>query len=152
LSKDKKLIIGCGNLLLQDEGIGVHLIEYLKTRPVPGDVELLDGGTAGFALIDFIQRADKVIIVDAVKADGPPGQIYLFGPEDFETDNPPKISLHDITLKDVFEIIRKTAALPKTKIIGVEPKIIDYGMELSPELKLLLPKIAELALKEIEKI
>jgi len=149
-SKKNKLILGCGNLLLQDEGVGVHLIEYLKDKELPADVELLDGGTAGFSLVDFITQASKVVIVDAVKAGGRPGDIYCFGLEDFETEDSPKTSLHDITLKDVFAMAKKLGPLPKIRIIGIEPKSIDYGTELSAEISRLLPKIAELALKEMQ--
>jgi len=149
-SKKNKLILGCGNLLLQDEGVGVHLIEYLKDKELPADVELLDGGTAGFTLVDFIRQAKKVVIVDAVKAGGKPGDIYCFGAEDFETEDSPKTSLHDITLKDVFAMAKKLGPLPQIRIIGIEPKNIDYGLELSPQIKQLLPKIAELAFKEIQ--
>jgi hydrogenase maturation protease len=150
LSKKSKLILGCGNLLLQDEGVGVHLIEYLKGKELPPDTELLDGGTAGFALVDFIRDAEKVVIVDAVKAGGKPGEIYCFGPEDFEAEDSPKTSLHDITLKDVFAMAKKLGELPQIRIIGIEPKSIDYGLDLSPEIKQLLPKIAELAIEQIK--
>ncbi|MCM8800877.1 MAG: HyaD/HybD family hydrogenase maturation endopeptidase [Candidatus Omnitrophica bacterium] len=144
-----RLIIGCGNLLLKDEGVGVHLIEYLKDKELPEDVELIDGGTAGFDLIDFILGKEKVVIIDSVKAGGNPGDIYCFSPSDFETDNPPKTSLHDITLKDIFSIVQRQDNLVEIKIIGIEPKDISYGTELSPELKNLLPKIAEIVLKEV---
>jgi hydrogenase maturation protease len=147
-----KLIIGCGNLLLKDEGFGVHLIEYLKQRELPAGVELLDGGTAGFDLIDFIRQADKVVIVDAVKAEGKPGQVYSFSPQDFETENPPKTSLHDITLRDVFQMAGQLGPLPEITIIGIEPAIIGPGTELSPRLKKMLPKVAELVLTEIESV
>jgi len=145
-----RLIIGCGNLLLKDEGIGVHVIEYLKQKNLPSDVELLDGGTAGFDLLGSIQEAEKVVIVDAVYSGGNPGEIYSFSPKDFETEASPKTSLHDITLKDIFQAARKLGPLPKIRIIGIEPKTIDCGTELSPELKKMMPKISELVLKEIE--
>ena len=147
-----KLIIGCGNLLLKDEGFGVHLIEYLKQKNLPPDIELLDGGTAGFDLIDFIRQPDKVVIVDAVKAEGKPGQIYSFSPQDFETENPPRTSLHDITLKDVFQMAGQLGPLPEITVIGIEPAIIDPGTELSPNLKKMLPKVAKLVLTEIESV
>lgn len=150
MSKKNKLILGCGNLLLQDEGIGVHLIEYIRQKPLPADVELLDGGTAGFDLIDFIMHADKVVIVDAVKAGGRPGEIYCFGPDDFKTDPSPKTSLHGVGLNDVFRIIQQIDSLPEIRIIGIEPQNVDFGTELSDRLKQLLPKISELVLKEIE--
>jgi len=151
-AKEKKLIIGCGNLLLTDEGIGVHLIEYLKGRELPEDIELIDGGTAGFELIDLIRSAEKVVIVDAVKAGGRPGRIYRFGPKDFETENQPLTSLHDISLKDVFAFAEKLGPLPKIKIIGVEPKEIKEGTELSAEIKQTLPKLAEVVIAEIREM
>jgi len=137
---------------LKDEGFGVHLIEYLKQKKLPPDIELLDGGTAGFDLIDFIRQPDKVVIVDAVKAEGKPGQIYSFSPRDFETENAPRTSLHDITLKDVFQMAGQLGPLSKITIIGIEPASIDPGTELSPNLKRMLPKVAQLVLTEIESV
>jgi hydrogenase maturation protease len=144
-----KRIIGCGNLLLQDEGIGVHLIRYLQEAKLPDDVELIDGATGGFDLLGFIQDASRVIIVDAVKGKGKPGDIYKFGPEDFETDSYPKTSLHDVCLKDIFQIVKLTGPLPSITIFGVEPKTMDWGMELTPDVKAALPRLGELVLKEI---
>jgi len=152
LSNQNKLIIGCGNLLLSDEGLGVHLIEYLKQQNLPEDIELIDGGTAGFELIEFIRGAQKVVIVDAVKAGGRPGQIYRLGPADFETESRPKMSLHGISLKDVFASAEKLGPLPKIKIIGAEPAEIKEGTELSAEIKQILPKLAEVVIAEIEKM
>jgi hydrogenase maturation protease len=142
-------IIGCGNLLLQDEGVGVHLIEYLKKKPLPEDIECIDGGCAGFDLLPHFEQAEKVVIVDAVKAKGKPGDIYKFGPEDFQTDSPPRISFHDVTLKEVLDILKKLGPLPAITIFGVEPKTIEWGMELSPDIQNILPKLADLVLKEI---
>ena len=144
-----KRIIGCGNLLMQDEGIGVHLIRYLQDKKLPEDVELIDGATGGFDLIPFIQDAQKVIIVDAVKARGKPGEIYKFGPEDYETDSFPKTSLHDVCLKDIFQIVKLTGALPSITIFGVEPKTMNWGMELTEEVSAILPRLGELVLQEI---
>lgn len=144
-----KAIIGCGNLLLQDEGIGVHLIEYLKDTSLPEGVDLIDAGTAGLDLLTFIQAAEKVVIVDAVRAGGKPGEIYSFSPDDFETEDSPKVSLHDITLKEIFRLLKKICHPPKITIIGIEPKDMDIGTELSSELKEKLPRLSELALKEI---
>ncbi|MCK9594558.1 MAG: HyaD/HybD family hydrogenase maturation endopeptidase [Candidatus Omnitrophica bacterium] len=144
-----KRVIGCGNLLMQDEGIGVHLIEYLKGKTIPQGVELVDGGCSGFDLLGFIQESREVVIVDAVKAGGKPGDIYKFSPDDYRTDTFPKTSLHDVSLKDIFEIVKKTGNLPRITIFGVEPKTIDWGMELTPEVGEVLPRLAELVIKEI---
>jgi hydrogenase maturation protease len=144
-----KRIIGCGNLLMQDEGIGVHLIRYLQDKKLPDGVELIDGATGGFDLLDFFKDAQKIIIVDAVKGNGTPGDIYRFGPEDFETESFPKTSLHDVCLKDIFNIVKLTGPLPSVTIFGVEPKTMDWGMELTDEVKAALPRLGELVLKDI---
>jgi hydrogenase maturation protease len=146
-----KKIIGCGNLLLKDEGIGVHLIEYLKAKELPVDVELIDGACGGFDLLPHIQDAEKVVIVDAIKADGKPGDIYKFTPDDFSTDSFPKTSLHDITLKDLFQIMKKMGPLPQIVIFGVEPKEMNWGTELTEDIKKLLPRLSELVIEEIKK-
>ena len=150
MSDKNKLILGCGNLLLRDEGIGVHLIEYLKDKTLPADTELLDGGTAGFELIDFLCSADKVVIVDAVKAGGRAGDIYTFGPADFETQDRPRLSLHGVSIRDIFRIVQQKGPLPNIRIIGIEPADIGPGTELSDRLKQLLPEISELVIREIE--
>lgn len=146
-----KRIIGCGNLLLKDEGIGIHLIRYLQdhSKAVSPDVELIDGACGGFDLIPFFEGADKVIIVDAVKAGGSPGDVYKFGPSDFEVSAPPSTSLHDVSLKEVFAIVEKIQGLPPVTIFGVEPKEIGWGMELTQELQAVLPRLAELVTKEL---
>lgn len=145
-----KLIIGCGNILLRDEGIGVHCVEFLKQGSLPPGVEVLDGGTAGFDLIGFIQEAEKAVIIDAIKVSGNPGAIYRFSAEDFDTDSAPETSLHDVTLKDLFRILGKLGICLEISIIGVEPKSIEAGMELSPELAEMIPTIGEVALKEVD--
>jgi len=145
-----KRIIGCGNLLLKDEGIGVHLIEYLKRQPLPEGVELVDGATGGFDLIPFIEDAQEVIIVDAVQAGGTPGAVYRFTPEDFETAAAPGTSLHDVTLKDIFHIIQLKRPLPPVVIFGVEPQEISWGMELTDAVRNGLPALAGMVIKELE--
>jgi hydrogenase maturation protease len=143
-------IIGCGNLLMQDEGVGVHFIEYLKGKDLSGDVELIDGACGGFDLIPFIRESSRVIIVDTVKADGEPGTIYKFGPEDYEVERYPQSSLHDVSLKDIFDIIKLQGPLPRITIFGIEPKSIGWGMELTDDVKKVLPRLSELVIQEIE--
>jgi hydrogenase maturation protease len=145
-------IIGIGNLLLKDEGVGIHLIEYLRKEGGPLDgVELVDGATGGFDLLPFIEDSEKVVIVDAMKAPGGiPGSVYRFTPGDYETGTRGS-SLHDITLEDLFRLIRtKNKHLPPVVIFGVEPCEIGWGMELTPKIKELLPRLRELVLKEIQ--
>jgi hydrogenase maturation protease len=145
-----KKIIGCGNLLLKDEGIGVHLIEFLKRVDLPADVELVDAACGGFDIMPHLDNVKRVVIVDAMQAGGSPGQIYKFGLDDFSTDTPRNLSLHDISLKDVLLLAQKLAPLPEITIFGIEPKEMKWGMELTPELENVLPRLAELVIKEIK--
>ncbi|HRZ14252.1 MAG TPA: hydrogenase maturation protease [Candidatus Omnitrophota bacterium] len=144
-----KRIIGCGNLLLQDEGVGIHLIEYLKHQTLPEDIELIDGATGGFDLIPFIEDAEKVVIVDAIRAGSVPGAIYRFTPDNFETNAELNTSLHDVTLKDIFRIIQLKRILPPVVIFGVEPKAMDLGMELTADIRRVVPELSALVLEEI---
>ncbi|MCX5707643.1 MAG: hydrogenase maturation protease [Candidatus Omnitrophica bacterium] len=145
-----KKIIGCGNLLLKDEGIGVHLIEYLRRVDLPVDVELVDAACGGFDIMPHLDKVEKVVIVDAMQAGGSPGDIYKFGLDDFSIDTPPNMSLHDISLKDVLLLSQRLAPLPSITIFGIEPKEMKWGMELTPEVKKILPRLARLVIKEIE--
>ncbi|MDD5348283.1 MAG: hydrogenase maturation protease, partial [Candidatus Omnitrophica bacterium] len=83
------------------------------------------------------------------RADGKPGDIYKFGPGDFECDRRFATSLHDITLQEVLALAKKLAPLPPIAIFGVQPKVIDWGMELTEELRRALPRLSELVLEEI---
>jgi hydrogenase maturation protease len=144
-----KRIIGVGNLLLRDEGVGVHLIEYLREKSLPPDVELIDAAAGGFDLLEHIEGAERVVIVDAIKAEGEPGAVYKFTPADFQTDAVTTTSLHDVALKDIFHILELKKALPAITIFGVQPKEIALSAELSPVIAALLPRLADLAIEEI---
>ena len=135
---------------MKDEGVGIHLIEFLKKDKLPEDVELIDGATAGFDLLPYFEDAEKIVIVDAIRAEGPPGEIYKFTPKDFDTDHTLKSSLHDITLDEVFKIAGKLGMLPPITIFGVQPKDITWGMELSQEIGKILPRLAQLVKEEIK--
>jgi len=130
----------------------VHLIKSLEGEKLPPGVELVDGACGGFDLMEYIEDAEKVVIVDTVTAPGGvPGAVYRFTPDDFETDQFPKTSLHDISLKDIFSLIKQTRKeLPGIVIFGVEPRDLDWGMELSETVSKQLPKLRELVLREIQ--
>ena len=144
------LIIGCGNILLGDEGIGVHFIQNLEKGELPAGIQLLDGGTGGIELISYIKEADKVIIVDSIQAQGESGAIYKFKPCDYEQENSPfgSASLHEISLKDVFATMKQLKIKKNITIFAIEPESIELKMELSKKIKALLPKLTDLVLKE----
>ncbi len=144
-------VLGIGNLLLKDEGVGVHVVQKLASDVRDVNTNIIDGGTSPEILSLIDDSIDKLIIVDAVKAGNKPGTIYRFSINDLDIDSEKPVSLHEI---GVLESLRMMALLnrqPKsTVLIGIEPKTIDYGLELSPEVKAVLPEVIKLVLQETE--
>ena len=145
---DKILIVGIGNLLCRDEGIGVHVIQEMKNMRLPDHIDLLDMGTSTMDLISYLEEVKKLIVIDAMKAGGTPGTIYRCKPEDLLPTEEDPISLHEIGLLETLDMAKKKGLEIDTVVIGVEPKVIDWGMELSEEVKSKIPTIIEAVLKE----
>ncbi|MFH2144655.1 MAG: HyaD/HybD family hydrogenase maturation endopeptidase [Candidatus Omnitrophota bacterium] len=152
LTKKKKIVVlGIGNLLLQDEGIGIHVIEELKKEALPDNVEVVDGSVLGFDLLPIVKNCDKLIVVDAVRTDEKPGAIYKFKLGDIDIKRETPVSLHDIDFFQVLEVAKRWYNLPETELITVVPKETSWGMELSDCLKAKVLKIKQLVLDTIEK-
>ncbi len=149
----KVRLIGVGNILLKDEGIGVRVAEELKKKHWPSSVEVIDGGVAGFGLIDFFLESTKVFLIDAADMNLPPGTIRRFAADAIRLqEEAPKLSMHDVSLLEVLGITRALDSSPREIIIiGIQPKEISGGMELTPELQAVVPKVIEMVLKELEK-
>jgi len=139
----KTAVLGLGNLLLGDEGVGIHVLSRLRERDLPEGVELVEGGTAGIDLLVVFKQAERVVIVDAVRAGGRPGSIYCLRPEDLEAESAVALSLHQLSLRDVLHSASLLGIEPEVVIIGVEPKRIAPGLELSDELQEALPEVVE---------
>ena len=144
------LILGVGNLLLGDEGVGVHVARKMMEMDFPPQVRVVEGGTDGFGLMHVLLEADRLILVDAVKGGGPPGSIYRFEVKDC----PPfpdifKTSVHQISILEVINLSGLIGSTPRTTIIGVEPKCLEMGMELSPEIEAKIPKVIQLIREEV---
>jgi len=142
-----KFVLGIGNILLRDEGIGCHVAHALEEIPLP-DVKIMDGGTCP-DLLQFLEDTYKLIIVDAVKGGGPPGQIYRFHLEDITLEQKSFLSLHDVGLVDNLMLMKFWHNVDETVVIGVEPKQVDWGLELSPELQGKMPQIIDTILSEL---
>jgi hydrogenase maturation protease len=145
---DKILIVGIGNLLCRDEGIGVHVIQEMENMKLPDHIDLLDMGTSTMDLISYLEGVKKLIAIDSMKAGGAPGTIYKCRPEDLLPEEKGPISLHEIGLLESLNMAQKMGMKIDTVIIGVEPKILDWGMELTEEVKIKIPTIIEAVLKE----
>ncbi len=145
------VILGVGNLLLSDEGVGVHVANELMKKNLPPGVSVVEGGTDGFLLLNIITEADRLIVIDAVKGNAVPGSIYRF--DIGEVRNCPagfKTSVHQIGILEVLDLSELVGKTPHTTVIGIEPKSLEMGMELSPEIKAKIPRIIELILNELK--
>lgn len=143
-------MLGVGNLLLSDEGFGVHVAQKLYDLDLPPEVEVVEGGTDGFGLMAFVVGTDRLIVIDAVKGGGSPGSLYRFD----LNDCPPfpdlfKTSVHQISILEIINLSGVIGTTPQTTIIGVEPKTLDIGMALSPEIEARIPRVIELVKEEI---
>lgn len=138
---EKILVLGIGNVLLGDEGVGVHVIRYLEQQQLPGQVDLLDGGTGGFYILSVLETYQTIIMIDATLDDFPAGTVNIIEPE-FASDFPNALSSHDIGLKDLIESAALLNHLPKIYLITVSVKEIqDISLELSREIHKIVPKI-----------
>lgn len=141
-------VVGIGNILLKDEGVGCHVAHALEEVPLP-DVKVIDGGTSP-NVMQTIEDADKLIIVDAVRGGGMPGEVYRFQLDDITLEQKSFLSLHDISLVDSLLLMRRLYNIGEITIIGIEPKEIEWGLELSPEVREKLPQIVEIILAELD--
>ena len=146
------LILGLGNPLLGDEGIGVRVVEELQGLELPDGVTVVEGGTAGLGLVDLMKGYQKVIIVDAADMGHPPGCVVRFTPLEaqLKTVEAP-LSLHQIGLGEALTLAEALEVAPAERIIiGVQPSQVEMGAGLSPEVERAIPKIIRTILSELD--
>lgn len=144
------LVLGIGNLVLQDEGFGVHTIRELEKCSLPKDVDILDGGTAGMNLMGTLQEYKDILIIDAALDTSPIGTVKHIIPK-FSDAYPPLITVHEIGLKDVIEAMHLNGYCPGIELITVSVEKYDsLGMELSPRVKATLPVAVEMVKEIVE--
>jgi len=137
------LILGIGNLLLGDEGVGVHAARQLEAMEWPASVSVVDGGTGGFHLLSHLSGCDVAIMIDATMDGQPAGTIRAFEPR-YASDYPRTLSAHDIGLKDLVESARLLGQLPRVILVTVSVSDIQpMKTELSAEVGAALPAVVE---------
>jgi hydrogenase maturation protease len=127
-------IIGIGNPLMGDDGVGIAVVERLQEETLPAGVEVLDGGTGGLALLDLMAGVERVILVDAVETGRPPGAVIrLAGTDLMLPEQAPAFSLHETALPSVFALGRELGVLPSAVVLfGVQPHSVEWRLGLSP--------------------
>jgi len=142
------LLLGLGNYLMGDEGVGCHAITYLQTEGYGKALDLLDGGTAGFNLMEHLVNHKHVIMIDATLDNKPEGTVRVFRPKAV-SDFPHNLSTHEIGLKDLITALELTDQLPDLYLIAVSVKDYDeLRITLSPAIAATLPEIQ----KQVDRI
>ncbi len=141
----KTLVLGLGNIIMGDEGVGVHVVRALEKHTLPANIETLDGGTGGFILLEPLQNAGHIILIDATDDGNPPGTVTRTVPR-FSADYPPTLTAHDIGVKDLLDAFYMQSGEREVVLyaITIDPKQ-PISMDLSPA----LAKAAEEAVRRI---
>lgn len=148
--RDLLLIIGLGNLICQDDGLGIAAVNMVGARyEVPDGAALMDGGTLGLSLLPFIEEAGTVIMLDAIRSDEPPGSLVRLVGDDVLPAVATRLSPHQIGVVDLLDGARLRDRLPDRIVLwGIVPECIDLGLERSAAVERCLPDLVERAVEE----
>ncbi len=145
------LVMGVGNVLLKDEGVGVHVVEHLRHAPIPlpQNIEIIDGGTMGMELMMYLEGREKAVVIDVIEAGVEPGTIFRFAHGDIREAKQKKLSFHQLSFLDALKMAEFMGQqLPEIIFIAIQPKDITPGTELTPEIEAKIPTIIEMIKKE----
>jgi hydrogenase maturation protease len=147
----KTLVLGLGNTLLSDEGVGVRVVEQLQARyRFAGDVEILDGGTLGLDLLPYVEKADRLLVVDAVEMGADPGTLVRLEGDEIPSVLGPKLSPHQVGFADLLDAARLTDCLPQERVLwGCQPTSLKVGLSLSPAVEAQVELLVESVLTEL---
>jgi len=139
----KTVILGVGNVLMGDEGVGVLVARHLTETGVPGDIPIIDGGTGGFHLLEYFQDYDRVVLVDATLDGQAPGNVSVTKPR-FSSEYPPTLSAHDIGLKDLLDAVYLLGQSPEIILFAISVARVDgVTLEMSPAVAESVPRVAQ---------
>jgi len=151
-NKQRITVLGVGNILFTDEGFGVRVIEALLEHYVfPEDVSVVDGGVLGLRLLGVISESDRLIVVDAIRNGGKPGDLHRLNGEDIPARIRAKNSLHQVDFLETLAAARAMDRVPEVVILGVEPKDMEtFGIELTPTVQRKIEPVMMRVLGELD--
>ena len=151
MQPQKILVLGLGNTILQDDGLGVRTVERLVAEyDLPTEVEVLDGGVMGLDLLSRLEGITALLIVDAVKAGLPPGTPIRLAGDAIPTALAQKMSMHQAGLQDLLAVSAFRGTLPRRIVLyGLEPEIIGWGNDLSPNIAPQIDKLVDSVVQEL---
>ncbi|AJA46808.1 hydrogenase maturation protease [Clostridium pasteurianum DSM 525 = ATCC 6013] len=129
------VVLGIGNILLKDDGVGVHIIRALENEKLPSTIELVDGGTSTLDTLGYFLEYKKVVVIDCLKAGYDPGTIYKIKPEEIKSYKSENLSIHDIQILDVVKMANMLGKFPEVIIFGIEPEKICLDTEMTETMK-----------------
>ncbi len=148
----KLLVLGVGNILLMDDGVGVWAVQELMKEEWPENVHFVDGGTATQDMFHILEGYDSLLVLDVVHSKKEPGTISLFEESQLVQNEKQRLSLHDIDLLDSLEMADMLGKRPQMRVLGMEPKsYTDWAMEMTEPCKAVFPQFVEEARKQIRK-
>ncbi len=137
----RPLVLGVGNILMGDEGVGIHAAQLLERELAGRSVDVVDGGTGGFTLLPLFQTYSTIILLDATMDGNPPGSVAIREPR-FASDYPRSLSAHDLGLRDLIECSAVLSYSPKVYLLTVSVESVQpVGIALSPEVASALPRL-----------
>jgi len=149
--QNKILVLGIGNILLNDEGVGIHVVAALEKEGY-NRADLMDGGTGGFHLLGFIQSYTTVVMIDASLDDFPAGHIRIVRPK-YAKDFPKQLSAHEVGLKDLLDAAFLLGNMPEIFLVAVSVKDFqDMGMDLTPEVEAAIPEAVRQVKELVDKL
>ena len=154
MKQRKIVVLGIGNLLLSDEGVGIEVIKELRKKyKLSEEVEIVDGGTGGFSLLPFIESANKLLVIDAISGDKSPGTIYKFKNEEIPLNIMEKISLHEVNFADILNLAQLRGSYPEEiVIIGIEPETLEMQATLSETVRRKIPLLLSEVINQLKEL
>jgi hydrogenase maturation protease len=145
----RKVVLGLGNILNRDEGLGVHALEPLRARlGGRGGIEVLDGGVLGMGLLPLVESCSHLLLLDAVDTGATPGTVTVLAREEIPLFARVKLSLHQLGFQEVLELANVRGLLPeRLGLVGAQPADVSMGVGLSPAIEAALPEIVAGALR-----
>jgi hydrogenase maturation protease len=142
------LVLGLGNLLLGDEGWGVHVVQKLQTCELPAHVRVFEGGVGGYNLLGCLEGVERLLVVDAMMTEAGPGELVLFQPgPDFRDNSRNALSFHQIGILELVQMWKLLGHEPEVYFLVARPEKLDPGMDLSPRLQESVGPAVQLILK-----
>ena len=138
----RKIILGIGNLLNRDEGVGIHAIRALQTKNTVGDFEIVDGGTLGLNLLPLVEESSHLLVLDAIDGRKEPGALIELAREEVPLFSTIKMSQHQLLFQEVLALAQVRGHLPeRLTLIGIQPADLEVGVDLSPTVAQTLPQL-----------